>query len=290
MMPPLWMRCLRLYGQRFPFIRGKARLSKLAFRWFRVPDNPFDAEIGDDIIIELWPWIWADYCTYVIGSPEAYHLQYMKTRLCPDHTMFDIGAYIGTYSFAASQLVPEGHVHAFEPNPHSASRIQQAIRRNNITNMTLCRAAVSESQRDETTIALEPYPPQSTIALGEITPAETTKAPVWSVDSYCDSVPVTAVDFMKIDVEGAELDVLRGAQETLHEHHPEIVLELHTILLRQRGHSVENVITILDSAGYNFFEIDFGLTQPLLAPLTREGLIEIAGRQPRKIIVARQSE
>lgn len=288
MHPPLWMRCLRLYGQRFPIIRGKASLAKLAFRHFTLPEKPFDAGLGNGISLELYPWIWADFCTYVAGSPELYHLQYIRSRLRPDHIVFDIGAYIGVYTFTASEIVTAGHVYTFEPDPRSAQRIRRALHRGDVQNITLCQAAVGDTTQAEVTIILTSYPPQSTIKASEMTPqGEIVSVPVWSIDDYCGIAAVQTVDFMKIDVEGAELGVLHGAAETLQTHHPELLIELHAPLARQFGHTIHDVVMFLEDLGYTFAEITFGLMQPSLAPCDADSVVQKTEQRSRHIIIAR---
>jgi hypothetical protein len=60
---------------------------------------------------------------------------------------------------------------------------------------------------------------------------------------------------VKIDVDGAELDVLHGATDTLRNHSPAILLELHTDLLEQRGHDPAEVTGLLKRLGYVFYDV-----------------------------------
>ena len=116
MYPPLWLRMLRLYGRYFPIIRGKSSISKQVYYKLPKQNKKLIATLYPHINVELWPWLWADFCTYAIGSPEIYHLRYFQSQIKPNSVVFDVGSYIGTYAFAASAIATNGQVHIFEPN------------------------------------------------------------------------------------------------------------------------------------------------------------------------------
>ncbi len=89
-----------------------------------------------------------------------------------------------------------------------------------------------------------------------------------SVDALCAELDFQP-DLVKIDVEGYELAVLRGAQATLGRYRPPLFLELHPQRLRELGGSVEEVVGLLAGLGYAF-------RSPAGAPLGRR---EVEGRE-----------
>lgn len=287
MYPPLWARLLRLYGQRFPILRGKSRIAQWAFRGLPKLARPINAPINGNIQMELWPWLWADFCTYVMDSPEVYHLHYFKSRISKRSIVFDIGAYIGVYSLAAGRIAVEGEVHAFEPDPRSAGRLARAIEVNGLKNVHLSRCAVGD-QKGKLTLALEGYPPMSSIKCSppshkvQRENLETIPIFVCTIDEYCTANDISNIDFMKIDVEGAELLVLKGASDAITTFRPELMIELHERQSQYFGYSVQDTISHLHMLRYELFDVIFGITRPHLTPFN----YEVNLHQSRHIIIA----
>jgi FkbM family methyltransferase len=287
MYPHPWVQLLRIYGQRFPIIRGKARLAKWAYTKLPKHTQVIRASIGNGIQLEFWPWLWADFCTYAIGSPEIYHLNYFKSRLTKRSTILDVGAYIGVYALNAGQIAVEGHVYAFEPDPRSARRLAQAIETNALKNVHLCQGAAG-NWVGEVTFTLRDYPPQSSLQSNFIPPrpsgeeGEEVSVPIWTVDEYCKSRGIEQVDIIKIDVEGAELQVLRGAFATIAVSQPTLIIELHEIYSLQFGYTIQETIDYLHRLEYSLFHIAPGITKPRLIPFEYTANTG----QPRPIVIA----
>jgi FkbM family methyltransferase len=287
MYPPLWARLLRLYGQRFPILRGKAHLVRWAYHRLPKLIRPVDAPINGDIWMELWPWLWADFCTYVMDSPEAYHLHYFKSRISRRSVVFDIGAYIGVYSLGAGRIAVEGEVHAFEPDPRSAGRLARAIEVNGLKNVHLSQCAVAD-EKAELILVLQEYPPMSSIKCSPPSQGvlqenlETIPVSVCTVDEYCTANDISNIDFMKIDVEGAELLMLKGAFNTITAFRPELMVELHERQSQNFGYSIQDTISHLQVLKYELLDVTFGLTKPHLTPFN----YDIDSHQSRHIVIA----
>ena len=257
-MVPLWLKALRLYGIHAPLDRGKGKITKWAYRHLPVPDMPVEAHLTPDIRIELYPWLWADFCTYAIGSPEPYTLAYFRSALLPDSIVFDIGAYIGVYTFAACNILKSGMVHTFEPNPHSAKRIEETIRRNNVTQIQLNNCALG-NHTGKVNFALHKTPVQSRIHT-QPSQANSVEIPITTLDHYCHVQKINRIDLLKMDVEGAELMVLRGAAEMIEKRSPVMIVELHQPESKGFGHTVSETIHYLRDAGYSLYTVRYGLT------------------------------
>lgn len=131
--------------------------------------------------------------------------------------VFDVGANEGNWLSQVLRLAPDARLHAFEPQPALAERIRVRAPGVFVTN-----AAVGERQDRLTLYDYADHPGSSHASLlpGVIDGvhrglARTTEVPVIRLDDYCKDRSIEAIDLLKIDVEGFELSVLRGAQRLL---------------------------------------------------------------------------
>ena len=231
--------------------------------------DPFIATISDQFQITLWPWLWADFCSYVLGSPEIYHLTYFRSRLHANSVVFDIGAYIGTYALAASQIARKGKVYAFEPNPQSAKRLQRSVQIRDIGNIQVVQAALGD-HTGELPFTLATYPPQSSLSDSPTSESDvqSISVQVENLDNYCQTRGITHADYLKIDVEGAELQVLQGAAGMIRASRPEMIIELHETMAPNFGYTTQNVVEYLQGLNYTLYQVLPGIRQPHLVPFS----------------------
>lgn len=184
---------------------------------------------------------------YWLGSYELAKRRRFEQLVRPGQVVYDIGAHVGYYSLLAACLVgPAGRVLAFEPNPRNLAYLHRHIQINAIHNVTVVEAAISSytGQAD-----LAPGPDSSMGRLA-VPGAESVPVRALTLDSVLlkDGYPPPQV--IKIDVEGSELEVLRGAQQTLLQYYPTLFLATHSRELRVA------CCDWLQTAGYRLQVID----------------------------------
>ena len=139
----------------------------------------------------------------------------------------DIGANIGTFTYLLSKLAgPQGTVLAFEPIPHSFRSLQLACTMYHWRNVRLYNCAISDHIGEA---AMElPRNFDGSINYYQCSISEHASSDNLSRVRLIsvDSLHLARVDFMKIDVEGHELEALKGAQETLARCKPVILIEI----------------------------------------------------------------
>ena len=177
----------------------------------------------------------------------------------PGATVFDIGAHIGILALIAGQRVGgQGRVFAFEPSPDTLRILHQHVRLNAGDGPIEIVPAVVSDRTGSTTF----------FTYGESMAASVSRANVEVLNEQRLAAPATEVtvksitidafaaergvvpDVIKIDVEGAELRVLRGAERTLREHSPLIFCEVHPSQLENCGDSVDALLRFADELGY----------------------------------------
>jgi FkbM family methyltransferase len=155
-------------------------------------------------------------------SEWAFYLSYLREGMCA----FDVGAHIGEVTLFFSRFVREtGSVHAFEPNKASFEYLSAACRGSARSNIVLTHAAVAETEREvELNVYDTEYASWSSLAerpLHEygifVKPIGKQKIPATTLDAYCEKHGIPYIDLLKIDVEGAEYQVLLGARRLLQE-------------------------------------------------------------------------
>ena len=148
----------------------------------------------------------------------------------PAHaTIIDVGANIGVTTVAAARKLPEGKVIAIEPSPLAFECLEKTIYKNNLSNVTLLNIGAGESPGEIGFVESE-FLAGSYVALDAREP-NSTKIKVKTLDMIVEQQNIAGVDLIKIDVEGFELDVLQGAQNTIERFNPRFVLEFNSFAL-----------------------------------------------------------
>ncbi len=193
--------------------------------------------------------------------------QIILNTLEPGMVFFDVGAHFGYYSLLASTLVGKaGAVHAFEPTPSTF----EVLRRNTamkpnvrVNNVALWSRAESLEFRDYGTM----YSAFNSIQAGEVEDnmrEGVSGAPctvqATSVDEYVRITGATP-NFLKLDAEGAELNILAGMAETIRRARPILTVEVGDDLERNSSRSRELLEAVI-SHGYRPFEARNGVIEP----------------------------
>jgi len=136
--------------------------------------------------------------------------------------IYDIGAHVGYYTLISSKCVGDkGIVYSFEPNPQNIFYLKKHIEINKINNVSIIERAVSNF------IGTVNFDITSNTSTGKIADKG---VPIQSItiDYFVFKNNNNPPEIMKIDIEGAELDALKGAKETITKFHPIIFLSLHS--------------------------------------------------------------
>ena len=190
---------------------------------------------------------WQLHRSFAYGSWEPEVVRSIQDHVHSGTRVLDIGAQSGFYSLLLSRLVgPEGTVFAFEPLPANFRILEENLRLNSIQNVMIRREAVSDFSgnisfdfpREEVSLIAGPLLPSDNLG--------TFQVPAISLDEFVRQTG-GPIHFIKMDVEGAETAVLRGAVQTLKAFHPSMVVELHYDLPQDGLHPA---ITLLQELGY----------------------------------------
>ena len=168
----------------------------------------------------------------------------------------DVGAHIGYFSMKASPCVGKsGHVLAFEPNPETLLLLRDNVTANHADNVIVEPIACTEHEQ---TLTLYAGPPSNTgmssLAQDNVPVEGAPKSytvPCRPIDDVVRELKLNRVDAIKIDVEGAEVGVLRGAMATLRRFHPIVVVEVVPEQLDKLHSTPADVIAAFKEAGYN---------------------------------------
>lgn len=182
----------------------------------------------------------------------------IRKLLAQGMTAADIGANVGALTIACARAVgPTGKVYAFEPEPAFASLLNETFDLNGISWVELQQIAVSRSN-GRATFHVSPIGGHS--SLYELPPGESSQQVIIEVETrrLDDAMPAGGVvDLVKMDVEGAELDVLDGMPEII-KANPEltIIAEFGYSHVAKQGISPDLWLDRFQSHGFNVFTID----------------------------------
>ncbi len=195
----------------------------------------------------------AKWSRYYEKDYEADNYLFLQQQVKPGMHIIDIGAHLGLFSAYSSRLTgPQGKILCFEPTPETFSVLKETLRLNRCDNVIPVQAAVS-SREGTATFYVGNASVSNTNSLVKNKPDSESSAyevQMVTIDSVV-SQYLLKPSLIKIDAEGAELDVLKGGIKTWQELKPILILGLHPEFMRQKGDSLEAIWDLLSNCGYN---------------------------------------
>lgn len=192
---------------------------------------------------------------YGYGFRPAWRLtaeeRFIQSQTWAGKTVYDVGAYVGMYTLFFARHAQQ--VVAFEPNPANGAELQANAALNALTNVRLVPVGVGAA-RAELPLAVNPlYPSRSTFNMAWASQSGLAHTwhtvAVWPLDEAVPHFGLPAPDFVKIDVEGLEREVVRGMTGLLNTARPELFIELH-------GPLHADLCADLAQAGYTLWHVE----------------------------------
>ena len=188
---------------------------------------------------------------FLTGMWEPEVTDFASSWLRPGMVAVDVGAHVGYYTLLFAKLVGEdGHVFAFEPIPAVSRCLEQNIRLNGFTNVTRFSTALLDVDGNS------PIGRKGKLVQGDATSTEDPIIETRVFDHWREVWGIGSVDLIKIDVEGAEMNVLLGMEKYLCDSKPRLLIELHPQGVRDFGFSPGIFLEFLSERGYRAQAID----------------------------------
>ena len=244
---------LRWYLRKFPLRDGKTFFYQRLSPRLTPPERFVTAALDAGFRMKLDLRDAVQRRMYYYGDyDERYEAKMIRGLLDKGEIFWDIGANIGYFSLlAAATLEHTGQVIAFEPGQVAYARLLDNIALNPFSNITTFNLAVTDRE-GEATLYLAAETADGCASLygagSEVTGQEICRTV--SLDGFVQSQALPGPDFIKIDVEGAELFVLRGAREILAVSRPLLLVELKEGTLAASGTDKREIQKFLAGYGY----------------------------------------
>lgn len=196
-----------------------------------------------------------DFRIYFGRGWEPSTRQFLEREVRPGATVLEVGANVGSLTLEIARLVGrDGAVHAIEPTSGAFGKLQRNLSLNPdlAPQVTLHRMLVTDGDGTTPTRELR-WSWRIDAAPVE---REHVEVPAVSIDRLVSTVGLTRLDLLKIDVDGYEMKVLRGATETLRRLRPTILIELEDSFLATQGDSVRGAVEFLEALGYRGTRLD----------------------------------
>jgi FkbM family methyltransferase len=243
------------------FGRVRAAVAPLARRWL-ARRGALESRLPGGEVVRV-----AAGHRHVTWNPAEYAA--FRATVSPGATVLDAGANVGAYTVLFGQWVGDrGHVYAFEPDPAAFAGLSAHVALNGLSQrVTAVRCAITDGSAARVRLSIPGPSGISSIVTG--TGAPRVDVDAVSIDRFCLERGIEP-DVIKIDVEGAELQALRGARDTIARRGPSVHLfvEMHPSIWRASGVAVEDVRCECAALGLAAEPLD-GVTSD---PWTMEGV------------------
>jgi len=181
------------------------------------------------------------------GVYEWSETRFVEGMVKPSYVCFDLGTHIGYFSLLLSKLVgDQGRVFSVEASPTTFARLQRNLALNSCRNVTAVNRAIGDHMGFVGINTVDGNTGSSSIT-------DSGDVPMTTLDALVRDSKVDRIDFIKCDIEGAEMAFLRGATGALQRFRPTLLMELNANALAQFGTTPQRVVDHLHSLNYRLF-------------------------------------
>lgn len=180
----------------------------------------------------------------------------LKPYIPDDAVIVDVGAHAGQFSKLFSKMAPAGHIYAFEPGAYALSILKKVKAVKRLNNVTIAPYGLSDSAGEA---ALHtPIKNSGSLGFGLSSLSadnnnrrtHATSIALTTLDLFFEQNPPQKIDFIKADIEGWELNMLKGAQKTLARYRPAVMIEINDDALVKAGASRQALLDFMQAQGY----------------------------------------
>jgi len=268
------------------------KVRKLVWRAFRHLETPGDLIVPWHGGTRLWTYLGNDLSrqVFVGGDFEPNELALLDHNLAEGMVFADVGAHEGCYTiFAAAKVGPTGRVVAIEPSRREIRRLSRNLRLNECNNVTLVSAALGDRiGTGLLKVAEGEHSGHNTLGsfiYGSTREVGVERVPTTTLDRLVRDLGLERLDVVKLDVEGRESQVFRGAVETLRRFRPLVLFEAvpSDISGRERDTACEEASKL----GYELYWFDRDTALPSKDATRAHGFTAVAVHpdSPRPFVV-----
>lgn len=193
---------------------------------------------------------------YWTGFHEFREFLFLHRYLKPDMVFVDVGANLGEYSLFAAKRLSRGKVLAFEPLSSILSVLNRNIKLNGFKNIDVFPFGLSSHDETMTIYEFEDvHEGLATFYPGDRQSRMAIAVELKKMDDVVSSQKLNRIDFIKIDIEGAELKALQGCQSVIRLYQPVFMIEINEETYRTAGYTVPDVLDFFSKVNYQPYQI-----------------------------------
>lgn len=250
----MYIRIARFILKAYPFSRGSSFLEKVLFSWYRFPERKdiiFKYGVFKDAPTSKWPKGYGDLLIH--GELDKCETETWKTFIKKGDTVVDVGANYGYFTLLAAYLVGgKGKVISIEPITKTRSALLVNINNSKYKNIKVIKEAMSDKNGEVTFNIFDNDPFGGNSSFSAVPGKVTEFTEVIKTRKLIEIIKEENIipKLIKIDVEGADLLVLKGMEEYLRQYNPILTVEYNVQACIGLGYHPKEIISYLTKYGY----------------------------------------
>ncbi len=252
----VFFKIINFYTQHFQFPHRGWKYMRSLLQFTHLDDRLYRKKIQKGVYLYVNAQDHIQSSIFWYGFYEKEVIQLWQSLIGPDSIVVDIGANVGYYTVIAAHKATKGRVFSFEPFPKLYRQLQQNISAARLQNVTALPFAAGLQHGQQPFFVSGP----DNTGMSGLTPAEnysgvTETVTVVSLDEWAAGIQLPAIDFIKMDIEGAEAMALQSMKEIMHKYRPVLFVEVRAHLLKSFGQTVEGIYHLLAARQYTPYEV-----------------------------------